>query len=64
VKKLFAMIAIEAPLVALIVFSSFGPSEWPMFLFPYAAAFPYLVATVVIAPIMVVVTDRLFRRRP
>ena len=57
-KRLVTLMAIEAPLVLLIVFSSFGPSEWP------TSVAPYLAAMIVIGPIMVVVTDRLFRRRP
>jgi len=57
-RKLLTIIAIELPLVALIVFSSFGPSEWP------TSLFFYVVAPIVIAPIMFAVADRLLRRRP
>ena len=57
VRKVIAVVMAESPLALLIVFFCFGPTTWP------TSMFPYLAATLVIAPIMIVLTERLFRRR-
>ena len=58
VRRVLAVIALECPIALVIVFSWFGPTEWPTPMLPYVAA------TLVLAPVAVVVTERLFRRRP
>jgi hypothetical protein len=56
VKKALAVVAVESPIVLFLLLFSSGTIPWPESMLPYVAG------TVVIAPVMIIGADWLFRR--
>jgi hypothetical protein len=57
VKKGLAVVAVESPIVLFLLLFSSGTVPWPKSMLPYVAG------TVVIAPVMIIGVNLLFRRR-
>ena len=57
VKKALALLAVESPLVLFLILFSSGVVPWPR------SMLPYVVGSILIAPLMIVGVDWLFRSR-